>query len=154
MGIDNIGNGAGGYFVIIINQNERVGKFVADLIGNSSWYEYQAIGQEISGELVAGVVIDSYVKNARCSIHCAGIGKKWLNREFLFFVFDYVFKKLNCKVVVNPVNSNNRDSVRFTSHLGFREVARIEGGYEDGDLIIFALPRNECKWIEVNHGKK
>lgn len=138
--------------MIVVGQNERIGNFVAKLIGNSTWYEYQAIGQEKNGELVAGVVVDNYVKNARCSIHCAGIGKKWLNREFLRFVFNYVFNDLACKVVVNPVNSSNKDSVRFTSHLGFEEIARVPGGYEDGDLIIFALPRNKCKWIEVNHG--
>ena len=74
--------------MIVTDQNERVGEWVASRIPNSQWHQYQAIGLEKNGELVAGVVIEAYVENARCSIHCAGDGKRWLNREFLFVVFD------------------------------------------------------------------
>lgn len=132
---------------IVVGQNERVGAFVANRIGNSKWVDYQAIGIEKDGEIIAGVVIDGYVPGARCSIHCAGDGKKWLTREFLAIVFSYVFQQIDCKVVVNPVNSSNKDSVRFTSHLGFKEVARIPGGYVDGDLLIFTLNKEDCRWI-------
>lgn len=132
---------------IVVGQNERVGDFVASRIGNSKWVDYQAIGIEKDGEIIAGVVIDGYVPGARCSIHCAGDGKKWLTREFLAIVFSYVFQQIDCKVIVNPVNSSNKDSMRFTSHLGFKEVARIPGGYVDGDLVIFALNKEDCRWI-------
>lgn len=132
---------------IITGQNERVGDFVADRIGNSKWVDYQAIGIEKDGKIIAGVVIDGYVPHARCSIHCAGDGKRWLTREFLSIVFDYVFRQIDCKVIVNTVNSSNKDSMRFTSHLGFKERTRIAGGYVDGDLVIFTLNKEDCRWI-------
>ena len=131
-----------------------VADYVAAKIGNSKWEDEQAIGIEKDGKIIAGVVIDGYVKDARCSIHCAGEGKRWLNREFLFVVFDYVFRQLNCKVVVNPVDSKNKDSLRFTEHLGFVKQAQIKDGCGDSDLVIFALHRDKCRYLGVRYGKR
>jgi RimJ/RimL family protein N-acetyltransferase len=134
--------------MIVTDQNERVGEWVASRIPNSQWHQYQAIGLEKNGELVAGVVIEAYVENARCSIHCAGDGKRWLNREFLFVVFDYVFRQLNCQVVINTVDSDNEDSARFTAHLGFKQACTIPNGSGNSDLLIFTMDKDSCKWRE------
>lgn len=138
---------------IVTTQKERVATWVASKIGCSSeWGAHEAIGLESDGELVAGVVIESYKKNASCSIHCAGTGKTWLNREFLYVVFDYVFRQLKCNVVINTVSSANEASVRFTRHIGFAESLRIEGGAADGALIIFLMPRSACRWLSLKRG--
>lgn len=130
---------------IITNQNARVGDWVAKQLGKSSaWGTFQAIGLEQDGKLIAGVVIDGYQKDRLCSIHCAGLGKTWLNREFLFVVFDYVFRQLNVKAVVNPVDAANHESARFTKHLGFLESARIP----EAELLIFTMPRDACRWLK------
>ena len=134
---------------IVVNQKNRVQEWVADRIGgNPAWESFEAIGLEKDGELIAGVIVDGYVENTRCSIHCAGEGKQWLNREFLFVVFDYVFRQLNCNVVVQTVCSNNVDSMKFTSHLGFGEKCRIEDGALGGDLVILSMRREDCRWIK------
>lgn len=133
---------------IVTLQKERVGAWVADRIGcGREWRDYEAMGVERDGELVGGVVFDDYVENARCSIHCAGVGKKWLSKEFLFAVFEYVFRQLKCNVAVSPVNSENAACCKFISHLGFEEKCRIEGGSPAGDLIVFTMRREHCRWI-------
>ena len=138
---------------VIVNQNDRVGKWVADQVGQSgSWGDFQSFGQEQDGELIAGVVFSGYVKNGRVSMHCAGKGGRWLNREFLFACFDYAFRQLGCKVIVNPVGSNNEASIRFTKHIGFEEVCRIPDGAGDCDLIIFSMPRRMCRWLSIRRG--
>ncbi len=128
---------------------KRVNEWVSQRIGRlSPWQsEYQAIGIEKDGCLVGGVVVNGIVIGARCSIHCAGEGKFWLNREFLRVVFHYVFNTLNCNVVINPVDADNADSIRFTSHLGFKESLRIPNGSKDCDLLIFTMPRASCRWV-------
>lgn len=132
----------------IVFDKEKVGKF---LIEQGAWIgatdHYQGLGIEEDGQLIAGVVYDSYEEGARISSHCAGIGKRWLNKTFLHMMFDYPFNQLKVNVVINTVSSNNKDSMRFTEHLGFKQVARIEGGASDGDLIIYALYKKDCKWI-------
>lgn len=134
----------------IVFDKEKIGKFLIDQEawnGNSD--KYQGLGIEEDGEIIAGVIYDNYEKGARISSHCAGIGKRWLTKTFLHMMFDYPFNQLKVNVVVNTVSSNNKDSMRFTEHLGFKQVARIEGGASDGDLIIYALYKKDCKWIRT-----
>jgi RimJ/RimL family protein N-acetyltransferase len=136
---------------IVVGEKERISRWVAEKMHRKDWCgdDYEAIGLEKDGVLVGGVVVDGYVKGARCSIHCSGDGRHWLNREFLGVVFRYVFEQLKCNVVVNPVSSANADSLRFTEHIGFTEVCRIEGGYPDGDLVIFKMPKAQCRWLKT-----
>lgn len=133
----------------IICDKERIGVWVAERVGHATWGEYQALGVEQEGELIAGVVFDGYVKNGRCSMHCAGIGKRWLSREFLRVIFEYAFGQLGCKVILIPVPSDNDDSLHFNKHLGFEEVVRIEGGYGNADLVLLALPKDKCRWLNL-----
>jgi RimJ/RimL family protein N-acetyltransferase len=109
--------------------------------------EFQAVGIEEDGELIAGVVFDSFARGARCSMHCAGVGKRWCSRELLNFCFGYVFRTAGCKVVVNTVAASNEDSLRFTKHVGFKEIGRVKDGSGDSDMVILALHRDECRWL-------
>lgn len=122
--------------------------WVAGKIGNTTFTNAQGLGVEKDGRIVGGAVIDSYVKDVRCALHCAGEGKRWLSREFLFVVFDYVFRQLNCKVIINTVNSTNVDSLRFTKHIGFSPLPTIKDGGVGGDLVIFTLHKDECRWLK------
>ena len=140
---------------LVVGQKDRVGEWVASRVGqNAPWGAFEAIGLEQDGELIAGIVLSGYVKDARASMHCAGEGKRWLNREFLFACFDYAFRQMGCKVLVNPVNADNADSIRFTKHIGFTEVCRIPDGAGDCDLVIFIMPRADCRWLhkEIRYG--
>ncbi len=139
---------------IITNQKHRVGQWVAERVKRSApWGAFEALGVENpEGALIAGVVFSDYVKNARCAMHCAGDGKRWLSREFLFACFDYAFRQLRCRVVVCPVDSDNADSIRFLGHLGFTEICRIPEGSGDCDLVVFAMPRRMCRWLSMRRG--
>ena len=139
---------------IVVNQKERVGKWVAERVRRTApWEAFEAIGIEgEDGQLIAGVVVDSYVRDARCAMHCAGEGRRWLNREFLFACFDYAFRRLRCKVVACPVNADNADAARFLLHLGFYETGRVPDGAGDCDLLIFSMPRRMCRWLSLKRG--
>ena len=112
----------------MIVTGEEITKWVADRIKDVEFHNEQAIGIVKDGVIVGGVVIDSYAPNARCAIHCAGEGKRWINREFIFAVFDYVFNQLNCQVILNSVNSSNKASLKFTEHIGFTKALEIKNG--------------------------
>ena len=138
---------------LITDDRERVSKWVAERVNYRGDYTNRAsIGLEQDGELIAGILIDSYVRGARCSMHCAGEGRRWLNREFLFACFDFAFRQLDCKVIINTVDSDNEASLRFTEHIGFSEVARIPEGGGDCDLVIFAMQRKTCRWLNMKRG--
>ena len=130
----------------MIVTGKEITEWVADRIGNTQFHNEQAMGIVKDGVIVGGVVIDSYVPNARCAIHCAGEGKRWINREFIFVVFDYVFRQLNCQVVINPVDSSNLASLKFTEHIGFTKAIEIKNGCGDNDLVLFTMQKEDCRW--------
>lgn len=136
---------------LILDDKQRVNEWVWPRIGRERPFApdacYEAIGVEEDGKLIAGVVFDSFAKNARCSMHCAGEGKRWCSRQLLELCFKYAFEYANVNVVVNTVAADNADSIRFTKHVGFEEMCRIPGGSGDTDLIIFALHRDKCRWL-------
>lgn len=141
--------------MIIINEDEIVGKWVGDKIGNKvPWHAYTTVGIAREGELIGGAVIDNYILNARCSVHCAGEGINWLNRDFLSIVFHHIFKTLKCNSVINVVRGSNMASLRFTKHIGFTEFHRTPSGSTDGsDAVWFQMLKDECRWYKEKDKK-
>lgn len=132
---------------LITNERQRVSAWVAQRMDCDPW-DAAALGLERDGELVAGVVLADYVENARGSLHCAGVGKYWLTRQFLHAVFDWCFVQLGLKVLVNQVSASNADSLRFTKHIGFTELARIPKAWDgESDLVLFELRPENCRWL-------
>ena len=136
---------------LVTNDRARVGQWVSERVGRlTPWISEAALGLECDGELVAGIVIDGYVKNARGSMHCAIANKYGMNREFIFACFDYAFRVLDLKVLLNPVAESNAASLRFTQHMGFKEIARIPQAWDGEEaLILFQLHRDDCRWLGV-----
>ena len=81
-------------------------------------------------------------------MHCAGVGKYWLNRTFLATIFDYVFNQLGCKVVFNTAAGKNKASVRFTQHVGFTQLGVVTDGFGDDDMVILTMSRADCRWLK------
>lgn len=132
---------------MITADKDRIYEFVSRRINHWEWGNFTALGIERHGRIIGGVLFNQYVENVRCSIHCAGDGN-WLTRDFLWMVFDYAFNQLNCKVIVNTVPVSNKESMRFTEHIGFTPSLPIKDGAEDGDLMVFVLHKDDCKWLD------
>lgn len=135
---------------IIHTDKERVGDWVARRVNRTiPWVGYEAIGMEIDGKLMAGVVYEGYVPNGRCSAHVAAEGRRWLNRDYLWACFDYPFNQLGCKVLVGLVDADNADALRFDIGLGFQELVRIPDGAGHCDLVILTMRREQCRWLDL-----
>lgn len=134
---------------IVTGEDERVGTWVCAKTGGC-YTEGATIGLEQDGELVAGVIVDNW-NGASAQMHVAGEGN-WLNREFLLFCFDYVFRQLNLNVVIGVVSSDNAKALRFDRHLGFKEIAKIPKGHPAGDLVILTMTKEDCRYAGVNYG--
>lgn len=86
---------------------------------------------------------------ASIMLHCAGEGRTWLNREFLWYVFHYAFEELKVNKIISPVESDNSDSCRFIQHIGFSLEATLKDASPKGDLLIYSLARSDCKWLNL-----
>ena len=78
----------------------------------------------------------------------ASKGDYWLNKSLLFAAFDYPFNKLKVKVILAPIAKTNVKSLNLCRKLGFEQVADIPYGHPNGDLIVMAMKRNQCKWLQ------
>lgn len=127
---------------------ERIGPWVCARAGGT-WTPGRgtAIGRERNGQLIAGVLYEDF-NHANIICHIAGVGN-WLNREFLWTIFDYPFRQLKVKRITTPVAQSNIKSQRFTEHLGFELEARLQDAHPSGDLFIYRMMAADCRWLRL-----
>lgn len=136
---------------LILDDPERVGVFVAERIARRSpWFKAQAIGVEQNGQLVGGVVFENFTGRS-IEIHVAGTGKRWMTRRFIWAVFYYAFKQLGAEFLYGYVDSSNLDAQRLDEHLGFKRVAVLEGAANHGDLIVYQMKAEDCRFLDLYH---
>lgn len=131
---------------IVVGDNERVCKWMLERGAGSPNQTAQCLGLEKDGELTAGVQYESW-NGASIWMHVAGDGKNWLTREFLRACFDYPFRQLKAKVVVGLVPAVNKQAQRFDEHLGFKLHSTLPDGHKEGDLLIYTMRPDDCRWL-------
>lgn len=133
---------------IITDENERVSQFVAKRIGlNRDFASYTTVGLEKDGELIAGVIYTEYnVSNIVC--HIGAVGKQWLDREYLWYIFYYPFMQMKVNRITVVVESDNFESQRFVKHLGFELEATLKDAGRSGDLLIYRMFKKDCRFLE------
>mgnify|MGYP002712087482 CR=1 FL=1 len=98
---------------------------------------------------ILGCAYYSDCNGASVMLHCAGEGKTWLNREFLWFAFYYPFEQLKVSKIISPVESWNTNCQIFIEHLGFRLEATLEGASPKGDLLLYTMTKEQCRWLSL-----
>ena len=132
---------------------QRVADFVSSGIeGEEKYDKYVAFGVEKDGELIGGIVYHSFNgANIFASIH--GIGN-WLSRDFLWAIFDYPFEQAKVGRITATIENNNEKSHNLVKRLGFTHEATLQKAGRSGDLHIYRMFREDCKWLEVLHEYK
>lgn len=111
------------------------------------------IGWQKDGQIIAGVAYASWNGvNVECHI-ASDKSKKWLTKQYLWTIFDYPFNQLKAKRITVCVGAGNEESTRFVKHLGFRLEAKLKDAHPTGDLQIFRMFANECRFLQVTHEK-
>lgn len=100
------------------------------------------------GEKLLGGVIFTGFTGASIGLHVAGFDPHWINRDILWLTFHYPFEQLGVKKITGTIHSGNRKTILFNRKLGFAEEARIKDVFPDGDLLIFSMRREDCRWLK------
>jgi len=100
--------------------------------------------QKETGEIVAGVIYENWNKRSVVA-HMAVRGR--LTRKFIGAIFRYAYEQCGVNKVILPVQSDNVKSNHFVRHFGFTEEARIRDAAPAGDIIIYSLAKNECRYL-------
>lgn len=108
----------------------------------------RGIGVMEDGELIAGVVYNEY-NGVNINAHIAGIGKNWLTKSFLWVMFDYPFNQIGVKRISAFIEDENKEAIRFDTKLGFIYETKLEGAYVNGDILVYVMRREDCKWLDM-----
>lgn len=133
---------------ILTGHEDLFGPWMMEKLG-SEWFPGRGsiIGLWENGPIAASM-FESF-NGASVLLHCVGEGRKWLNREFLWFTFYYPFEQLGAKKILSPVESDNANSRKFIEHIGFTLEATLKEAAPNGDLLIYSLTRDHCKWLDL-----
>jgi len=110
----------------------------------------QSIGLKQNGEFVAGVIYENWNRRT-ITCHIAISGR--LTPRYLAVIFDYPFNVCDVKKIIVPVDSTNSKSVNLVEKMGFTEEARIKDGMANGDMILYTLAKNDCKYLGERYEK-
>ena len=111
----------------------------------------QSIGLKQNGEFVAGVIYENWNRRT-ITCHIAISGR--LTPRYLAVIFDYPFVVCDVKKIIVPVDATNFKSVNLVEKMGFTEEARIKDGMADGDMILYTLAKEDCKYLGERYGKE
>jgi len=133
---------------VVTDNQEHLRAWITGVLGMQFSPYATFIGQEIDGEVKAVVAYDN-VLDKSCLMHTAAIVPNWISKDLLWACFDYPFNKLGLSVILASVSSNNEEALKLDRHLGFVDKAYIEDAHIDGDLVILAMRRENCRWLDI-----
>lgn len=151
MDVNRLRSSAGGDIVkhILTGADHIIGPWVMEQT-DGAWVNGRGstIGLLDDNRIVAGCLFSDY-NGASVMLHCAGEGKKWLNREFLWYTFHYPFEELVVNKIISPVESTNSQCRKFIEHIGFSVEATLKHASPKGDLLIYTMDRLACRWLDL-----
>ena len=121
----------------------KIGTTPQALIGSMP-FEVASITRK--GRPMGAVLYTNYRKH---SVEMTVAGEPgWLSRGSIQAAFHFPFCQLGVWTVLAMVNRNNAASRELARRIGFAELCVIEtGGTRGEDLILYALTRDKCLWI-------
>jgi hypothetical protein len=137
--------------MLISHPQLALSQWLCDRVGYTPTRDFVCIGQwDNNRERLIGVVgYDGWSVNM-VEMHSAGEpGTYWLTKEMLSSAFTLPFEGAGRKVIISRVSTGNPVAVKMNVGLGFKEQCRIRDGADDGDLIIFAMHKDECRWLDM-----
>lgn len=132
---------------MIIFDVDAIGAWMASKVDGMEYHPGTAtgIGRVKDGRIVAGVIYTEW-NGANVMAHIAA-EPGGVNRRFLSIICDYPFNQLGVKRITGVVASSNTAARKFDEHLGFELEAILQDAHPDGDLLIYKMTADKCRWL-------
>lgn len=136
---------------LILSNIEEAGTRILKEAGGAAYDPRNdtCIARFVEGELVGGVVYSSYTGRS-CELHVAGFRKRWVNRSLLWVTFAYPFLQLNLEKIFARVQASNEAALQFDLNIGFEVEATLKDVYQDGDMYILSMRKEDCRHLDLN----
>lgn len=135
---------------VIVGHDDLFGAWLMDKL-DGQWFQGRGsvvgLWQDHVGPIAA--CLFEGCNGASIMMHLAGVGGKWMNREFLWFCFYYPFEQLKVHKTIGLVESDNTKSRQLVEHLGFTLEATLKDAAPKGDLLVYTMTKDQCKWLTL-----
>lgn len=148
---------------IVIDQPDRIGLWAAERLG-ATWapqaataiglVEFEHENRAGYERIIAGVLFTDF--NGRSiQMHVAAEpGARWMTKAYLGFCFQYAFNQAKVAKILGLVGEGNLEARRFDEHLGFRLEATLRDAHPTGDLLVYSMTREQCRWLNIHVPKE
>ena len=132
---------------LVLDQKERIGAWVAEMVGQgASWGDFYALGVVSGEEVIAGVVINNY-NGANATCHIAIAKQTKMIVPLFQSVCDYAFRVCGLKRLTGMVPTNEPHIIEFDKHLGFEEEFVMRDGAPGADMQVLVMRPDNCRWL-------
>ncbi len=76
-----------------------------------------------------------------------------ITAQFLALLADYAFNQAKVNRLTGMVKSNNHQSINFAIRCGFVLESKLRQATLDGDLLVFRLFKDECKFLKSRYAQ-
>jgi RimJ/RimL family protein N-acetyltransferase len=138
---------------LVYGRDAEIAEWVSKKIGEPNFGQCTAIGVELDGGIIAGVVYSNYVEHKgnpiSVEISCASVDKKWCTRYNLRALYTYPFRQLRVPRAQVSIPVESKGVVKFNEKLGFKyEGTGRKAHFLGGDMVVLSMLRDECRWIK------
>src|SRR5262245_14997705 len=133
---------------MILFGSDHHGKIVAKAAGLGYDPDVDFCISRVNPELLGGVIYTNYTHRT-VQMHQAGFAPRWATPEFMWVIYDFPFNYLKVEKVIGTVPSTNARALDITFKMGFQHVTSIPGVVVGGDMEIFMMSRQECRWLDL-----
>lgn len=129
---------------LLLGQDEAVAHVVGAGLGQRIEPPFTGMGIVAGGALVGGFVFNDYNgANVELTAYAPGL----LRRGHLVAIANYAFGQLGCRRISARAHRRNKRSLRTLTKAGFRCEGTAKHYYPDGDAILYAMLRDNCRWF-------
>ncbi|URQ76166.1 MAG: GNAT family N-acetyltransferase [Candidatus Ochrobactrum gambitense] len=125
----------------MIVTDQRVSRFVSDVVGKGFVPPFTCMGIEKNGEIIAGVIFNVFEGN---DVHFSAAGKGW-TKGFLAEVGDYVFRQLKCERMT--ALTEQEKVMKLALRLGGQVEGKLRNHFGAGrDAILIGILKDDYPW--------
>ncbi len=127
---------------------ELVGRWVSEKAGGRYVEGATGLGMVKDGELAVGIMYDGYTgRGGSILMHSRCDNPKATSKWFFWAIFSYPFEQLGVNRAFVIVHENNKRALKLNKKLGFVGDTVIKDYFPDGDAVLLAMYKKDCKWL-------
>ena len=96
--------------------------------------------------IILGVVIMSRFSPWNCELSVVSISPRFLTRELLRVVFNYLFNQIGLVRATSVIETDNEKALKLNRGLGFIDEGLLKNWFGSKDGIVLGLLKKDCKW--------